>query len=115
MALGYGLRARVGRISRRLLAGVMRQMTNIRRKVQKTAFPPYLAVVDWGGCNGQDEPRGKRVSGDVVRIAVIVSDPITSLIPGYRVVQVGMWRQRRFSDQAYKAGETPALHGEPSP
>ena len=35
--------ARVGRMSRRRLAGVIRRMPNIRRKARKTAFPPYLA------------------------------------------------------------------------
>ena len=36
--------ARVERMSRRRLAGVIRQMLNIRRKARKTAFPPYLAA-----------------------------------------------------------------------
>ena len=35
--------ARVGRMSRRRLAGVIRRMTNTRRKARKAAFPPYLA------------------------------------------------------------------------
>ena len=35
---------RVGGMSRRHLAGVIRRMAYIRRKARKTAFPPYLAV-----------------------------------------------------------------------
>jgi len=31
-------------MSRRLLAGVIRRMPNIRRKARKTVFPPYLEL-----------------------------------------------------------------------